>query len=53
MGRYRLLPDAREDLRTIRKYYVDAGSPQGARTVPRELRNAIRSLAAHPLRGHL
>lgn len=53
MGRYSLLPDAREDLQTIRKYYVDAGSPRGARTVLRELRNAIRSLAAHPLRGHL
>ena len=53
MGRYRLLPDAREDLQTIRKYYVDAGSPEGARTVLRELRDAMRSLGARPLRGHL
>ena len=53
MGRYRLLPDEREDLQTIRKYYVDAGSPEGARTVLRELREAMRSPGAHPLQGHL
>jgi plasmid stabilization system protein ParE len=51
--RYRISPEAREDLRRIRGYLVSQGGNRLARYVLQEFTAAFRLLASHPEAGHL
>jgi plasmid stabilization system protein ParE len=50
--RYRLSPEAKEDLREIRDYLVSRGGRRLARYVLQEISAAFRLLASHPEAGH-
>ena len=52
MTRYRLSPEAKEDLRHIRGYLVSQGGNRLARYVLQEISAAFRLLASHPEAGH-
>jgi len=51
MARYILTEPATNDVREIVAYILER-SPQGAKKVRRELRNAMRKLARFPGLGH-
>jgi toxin ParE1/3/4 len=50
--RYRLSPEAEQDLDEIRRYLTRQGGPATARHVLRELREAMQLLAGAPGVGH-
>ncbi len=50
--RYRLSPEAQEDLMAIREYYASEAGPAVARHVLGEIGRALRFLAATPGAGH-
>ncbi len=50
--RFWLAPEAQSNLREIRQYYLDRGSPSAARAVVLELKAAFRYLARNPYVGH-
>ena len=52
MIRYKLSPDARQDLVDIRDYYLRQGSPQAARRMLIEFVEGFRSVARNPNLGH-
>lgn len=52
MRRYVLSPEAQNDLREIREYYVQKAGARVARHVVREIANAFAFLAAAPGVGH-
>jgi len=51
--RFILSPEAERDLDVIKDHLLREASPKVARHVLRELRSAIRFLAANPRAGHL
>jgi toxin ParE1/3/4 len=51
--RYRLSPEAQDDLKDIRQYLVKEGGAGLARYVLREIRQALQFLAETPGAGHL
>ena len=53
MKRFILSPEAERDLDVIKDHLLREASPKVARHVLRELRSAIRFLAANPHSGHL
>jgi toxin ParE1/3/4 len=52
LTRYRLSPEAQDDLDEIRRYLVTQGGTRLARYVIHEIRDAISFLAANPGAGH-
>ena len=52
MSRYRLMPRAQADLRSIAKWYRTERSASAARKTSADIRAQIRNLAEHPGIGH-
>lgn len=52
MTRYRLSPEAQNDLMEIRRCLLQAGGPELARHVLGEVREKLRFLAGQPGAGH-
>jgi toxin ParE1/3/4 len=52
MSRYVLTPEAAADLREIRDYVLEQGSPRAARYVVGAIISACRSVALTPGQGH-
>jgi len=50
--RFRLSPEAENDLADIRRYLTRHGGAEGARYVLREIRQALRLIADQPGIGH-
>ena len=53
MKRYRLSPEAQNDLKDIRRYLVGQGGAALAQYVLGEIRQALQFLAATPGAGHM
>lgn len=53
MSRYRLSPEARDDLRDIRQYLINEAGLGVARRVMRDIATALELLSARPGLGHV